>query len=248
MITSPLARKLSAHLPLRTGDINFLDEMATHRTRQVRSGVDLVSTGDRPGYVFVILDGWAMRYKMLRDGRRQIVAFLVPGDLCDPYCYLLHRQDHNIGAMTNLQVGEITRQMMENMVLSRPEIAKALWVHGLVAASIQREWCVNIGKRVAFERLSHLLCELFHRLSIVGLVSENHCALPITQYDLADATGLTSIHVNRTLQELRRLGLIELRRRQLLIPDLDRLQDAAEFDPSYLHPLPADPMAAARGT
>jgi CRP-like cAMP-binding protein len=203
--------------------------------------------GERPIHVFAILEGWAMRYKMLRDGRRQIVAFLIPGDLCDPFCFLLHRQDHSIGAMTELHIGEITRDVMEEMVISRPDIAKAMWVSALVAASIQREWCVNIGKRIAFERLSHLLCELFHRLSHVGLVSGNQCALPITQYDLADATGLTAIHVNRTLQELRRLGLIELRRRQLIIPDLDRLQQVAEFDPAYLHPSPNEqPMMALR--
>lgn len=238
---SPLARKLTAHLPLRGSDLDFINDIAGKRTRRIHAGADLVSMGERPIQVFAILEGWAMRYKMLRDGRRQIVAFLIPGDLCDPFCFLLHRQDHSIAAMTDLHVGEISRDIMEALVLSRPELAKAMWVNALVAASIQREWCVNIGKRIAFERLSHLLCELFHRLSAVGLVTGNSCTLPLTQYDLADATGLTAIHVNRTLQELRRLGLIELRRRQLIIPDLERLQQAAEFDPAYLHPAPSEP-------
>lgn len=245
MNDSPLVRKLTTHLPMRSSDLLFIQEISNRRTRRVAAGADLIVTGERPVHVFVILEGWAMRYKMLRDGRRQIVAFLVPGDLCDPFCFLLHRQDHNIGAMTDLHIGEITREVMEDMVISRPEIAKAMWVSALVAASIQREWCVNIGKRIAFERLSHLLCELFHRLSHVGLATGNQCALPITQYDLADATGLTAIHVNRTLQELRRLGLIELRRRQLIIPDLDQLQQVAEFDPAYLHPAPTEPPAMA---
>lgn len=245
MNDSPLARKLALHLPMRSSDLLFIHEISSRRTRRIRAGVDLVSTGERPVHVFAVLEGWAVRYKMLRDGRRQIVAFLIPGDLCDPFCFLLHRQDHSIGAMTELHVGEISRDVMEEMVISRPEIAKAMWVNALVAASIQREWCVNIGKRIAFERLSHLLCELFHRLSHVGLVSGNQCALPITQYDLADATGLTAIHVNRTLQELRRLGLIELRRRQLIIPDLNRLQQVAEFDPAYLHPAPSEPAVMA---
>ena len=182
-----------------------------------------------------MVDGWACRYKTLPDGRRQIVAFFVPGDICDLNVYILSQMDHSLGAITRLSVADIGRDEMDALAGSSPRITQALWWESLVQASIQREWTLNIGQRTAYERIAHLLVELFLRLRSVGMTQGDSCDFPLTQTDLADATGLTSVHVNRTLQELRRNGLVVLERKRLTIPELQKLKDAAMFNANYLH-------------
>jgi CRP-like cAMP-binding protein len=182
-----------------------------------------------------MVDGWACRYKTLPDGRRQIVAFFVPGDFCDLNVYILKEMDHNVGAVTRLAVANISRDDMDALTTDYPRITQALWWEELVNTAIQREWTLNIGQRTAYERIGHLLVELFLRLKSVRLTQGDSCDFPLTQTDIADATGLTAVHVNRTLQELRRDGLIELERRRLRIPQLQRLMDASMFNPNYLH-------------
>lgn len=204
-------------------------------------GTDIVAEGKTLTTMFVIVDGWAVRYKTLPDGRRQILSFLMTGDLCDPFCFLLHRADHSVAAITDVAVTRISRAAMEELVLDHPGIAKAMWVNALVTASIQREWCLSIGQRSAFERLSHLFCEIYCRLEVVGLAMGGRCPFPVNQYDLADATGLTPVHINRVLQDLRKRGLIQFQRPDLFIPDLERLKAIALFDAGYLHPRARDP-------
>lgn len=196
---------------------------------------DLIREGEKPRFVHLMVDGWACRYKALPDGRRQIVAFFVPGDFCDLNVYVLKEMDHSIGAITRLSVADISRDEMDELTSNHPRITQALWWEELVTNSIQREWTLNIGQRTAYERIAHLLVELFLRLRSVKLTNGDSCDFPITQTDIADATGLTAVHVNRTLQELRRDGLIILERKRLRIPDLKRLKDAAMFNTNYLH-------------
>jgi CRP-like cAMP-binding protein len=182
-----------------------------------------------------MLDGWACRYNTLPDGRRQIVAFFVPGDFCDLNVYILKQMDHSIGAITRLAVADISRDEMDYLTTNHPRITQALWWESLVQQAIQREWTLNLGQRSAYERIGHLLVEVYLRLKTVGLTWNGTCDFPLTQVDIADATGLTPVHVNRTLQELRRDELIELERKQLNIPDLHRLMDVAMFNANYLH-------------
>jgi CRP-like cAMP-binding protein len=182
-----------------------------------------------------MLDGWACRYKQLPDGKRQIVSLFVPGDFCDVNVYILRSMDHSIGAITRLKVAMITPDEMNALTATRPRITQALWWHELVTSAIQREWTLNLGQRSAYERLAHLLIELYMRLNTVGRAQHGRCDFPLTQNDLADATGLTAVHVNRTLQELRRDGLIELDRKQLQILDLERMVDVSMFNANYLH-------------
>jgi CRP-like cAMP-binding protein len=132
-------------------------------------------------------------------------------------------------------LAEISEAAIRDVTLQYPRIAEALWWEMLVTAAIQREWTVSLGQRLATERLGHLFCELFLRLRAVGMTSETSCEFPITQADLGDAMGLSTVHINRTLKELRAAGLIRLRGRQLTIPDFPALQAASLFDPSYLH-------------
>lgn len=229
-----VASKLEAFTKLSANDRAALVE-ATRNSRFVEPRRDLISEGDKPRYVHLVLDGWACRYKTLPDGKRQIVSLFVPGDFCDINVTILKTVDHSIGAITRLKVAMISPDEMNALIEDRPRITHALWWHELVTSAIQREWTLNIGQRSAYERLAHLLVELYLRLETVGRANDGRCDFPLTQNDLADATGLTSVHVNRTLQELRRDGLIELERKQLRILDMERLKDVAMFNANYLH-------------
>lgn len=195
----------------------------------------MIREGDKPRAVNLLVEGWACRYRQLPDGRRQIVSFFIPGDLCDANVFILREMDHSIGAITRIKIAEISPDEFEHLMSESVRITKALWWHELVEAGIQREWTTNVGQRTAYERIAHLLCELFVRLQSVGLVRDESCDFPLTQVDIADATGLTAVHVNRTLQELRKNQLVELHQRTLTIPDLERLQDVAMFNSNYLH-------------
>jgi len=229
-----VASKLEAFTKLSSDDRAALAN-ASRNTRYVDARRDVVAEGDKPRHVHLVLDGWACRYKTLPDGKRQIVALFVPGDFCDVNVYILKHMDHSIGAITRLKVAMITPDEMSALTAERPRVTQALWWHELVTAAIQREWTLNVGQRSAYERLAHLLVELYLRLQAVGRAHDGRCDFPLTQNDLADATGLTAVHVNRTLQELRRDGLIELERKQLQIIDLQRLMDVAMFNANYLH-------------
>ena len=230
-----LALRLQAFTRLSQDDLAAIDQLAKRGLRDIGARRDLLQEGDPPRVVNLILDGWASRYKTLPDGRRQIVGLFLPGDLCDMNVYLLKQMDHNIGAITALRVAEITREDFERLLARHPRLAEALFWNELVTVAIQREWTLNLGQRSAYERIAHLLCETFLRLRTVGLTSDSMCPFPLTQLDIADASGLTAVHVNRTLQELRRDRLIELQSRILTIPDLEALKSAALFNDNYLH-------------
>ena len=234
-MTNPLALRLNEFARLSVADVAAIDAASSKRVRRLRPHDDLIREGEPPRALFTVLSGWAARYKTLEDGRRQIVAFFLPGDLCDLNIYILKEMDHSIAALTQASIAEITREEFEAVIERCPRIAQGLWWQSLVNSAIQREWAVNLGQRSAYERLAHVLCELFIRLRSVRMVRGDRCDFPLTQNDLADATGLTPVHVNRTLQELRRANLIVLQRRELVVPDLDALMRAGLFNANYLH-------------
>jgi CRP-like cAMP-binding protein len=230
-----LSLSLQAYTKLSQSDTAAFERLARKGTRQVAARRDLIREGDKPRSVFLIQDGWACRYKQLPDGRRQVVSFFVPGDICDLNVYILKQMDHTIGAISPIKVVEIAREDFEALMADHPRIAQALFWNELVTVSIQREWTLNLGQRTAYERIAHLLLEMFLRLQAVGLADGNSCDFPPTQNDIADATGLTAVHVNRTLQELRRDGLVELHSRTLTLPDIPALKAVAMFNDNYLH-------------
>jgi CRP-like cAMP-binding protein len=232
---NPLTCKLEQYTRMSADNRAALDELANSRPRRLLARDDIVREGERPEDMNLLLTGWACRYKTLEDGRRQITSFFLPGDVCDLNVFYLRRMDHSIGAMTAVTYAEIPRATYERVINRNPRILQALTWDTLVTMAIQREWTVNIGQRSAYERIGHLFCEIFHRLRGVGLTNGDSCELPFTQIDLADATGLTPVHVNRTLQELRANGLIRLDRRTLTLPDLAALKRESLFDPTYLH-------------
>lgn len=229
-----MASKLEAFTKLSDDDRSALARISKN-VRVVEARRDLICEGERPRYAHLMLDGWACRYKTLPDGKRQIVSFFVPGDFCDVNVHVLKQMDHSIGAITRIRVATITPDEMRAILAERPRIIEALSWNEQVDVSTQREWTLNVGQRSAYERLAHLLVELYLRLKTVGRVSNGCCDFPLTQSDLAEATGLTAVHVNRTLQQLRHDRLIELERRQLRILHLERLKEAAAFNANYLH-------------
>lgn len=234
-MTSPLVRNLQNYVRFTAGEVAKLDRLVSARRIQLGPRMEIMAEGDRPRHVHVILDGWACRYRELSDGRRQIVAFCLPGDLCDDRVLALQRMDHSLGSLTDVALGQVSPAALENLCAAHPRIARAVAWSSQVQASLQREWTVNLGQRDAVGRVAHLLCEIHLRLRLVGLAGPEGCEMPLTQAELGDATGLSTVHVNRVLQELRAARLIVLKDRALTIPNLAALHEAARFDGAYLH-------------
>ncbi|TAI63811.1 Crp/Fnr family transcriptional regulator [Bradyrhizobium sp. Leo170] len=232
---SPLVRKLEQFVRLSSADRACLTRAASERLRKFGPRVDIVREGERPKDVQLVVAGWACRYKQLEDGRRQVVSFFLPGDSCDLNVFILREMDHSIGSITDCTIADLSRDFFEEISVGYPRIVTALWWESLVDAAIQREWTLNLGQRTALERMAHLLCELFFRLRLAGLTNGDGCDFPLTQADLADASGLSKVHVNRTLQELRSANLIVLKGKTLVVPDLRRLMNAGLFNANYLH-------------
>lgn len=230
-----LRHKLERYVRLSGEDRTAVSELSGQNVRTIRARREIVREGEKPMFVNLVLEGWAIRHKMLEDGRRQIMAFLLPGDLCDLNASILREMDHSIGALTEVTVAQIPHETVEEVQKSRPRLAQALTWEMLVQAAIQREWAVNLGQRSAIERISHLICELYARLDAVELCNNGHCHIPLTQTDLSEATGITPVHVNRTLQELRAMGLIEWKGREVEVPDMRALKELAMFNDNYLH-------------
>jgi CRP-like cAMP-binding protein len=228
-----LSRKLLNFGHLDQADLALLDAVVG-KTRTVQPYVDLIAEGDKPGDVHLVLRGFACRYKILQDGRRQIMAYLVPGDLCDLHVYLLDHMDHSVGTLAECQVVDVSRSSIQQL-LGRPAIARAMLMGTMVDEGTLREWLVNIGQRQAEPRVAHLLCELLARLRSVGLVSDDRYTLPLTQVELADTMGVTPVHMNRVLQSLRRKSLISLEGDQLTVLNAKGLEQEAGWNPNYLH-------------
>lgn len=233
--SNALTRRLEEFTDLTDGDRAELARISCHATHSIPARRDLIREGDAPRCVYLIVAGWACHYRTLPDGRLQIVNFAIPGDLCDLNLFILDRMDHAIGALTELRVAEIGHEVLRNIFTNYPNITTALLWQELVSKSVHREWILNVGQRVALERIAHLCCEMFLRLESVGLTDGFSCQFPLTQKDIADATGLTPVHVNRTIQKMRKSGLIILEGKNLIIPDMVALQDAGLFNPAYLH-------------
>lgn len=228
-----LIRKLEAFAPLPEADRLLLDDVVG-TSREVKAHTDLVREGDTPEHIQLILEGFACRYKLLADGKRHIMAYLIPGDFCDLHVFILKAMDHTIATLSPCRVVPIPRARILEL-MERPAIARALWWCSLVDEATLREWLVNIGARSPEHRIAHLLCELLLRLQTVGLATDGSYELPITQAELGDTMGLTNVHVNRVLQRLRAEGLITLGQGTLTILDVPRLKAFSGFNPNYLH-------------
>jgi CRP-like cAMP-binding protein len=226
--------KLSGHAPLAVEDVRLLTA-ACQNQRTFPPRRDLIREGDRPGPVFVILEGWACRYKLLPEGTRQITSFLMPGDCCDLHASVLNYMEHSIATLTAARIAMVPRGIMENLIETRPAITRAFWWTQLVDEDTLRAWIVSMGRRNSVQRVAHLMCELYVRARNIKLTDGTNFELPLTQMVIGDALGLTPIHVNRVLRKLRLSGVMSLSGGNLVIADITKLATVAGFDDNYLH-------------
>lgn len=206
-----------------------------YRLRRLDAGSHLVREGQPPVNCSVLVDGFAYRHKTTGSGGRQIMAVCIPGDAIDLQNIFLNISDHSVQMLTTGTVADIAREHLQALMLAHPGIGETLIRFTLVEASILREWVVNVGRRDARERIAHILCEFAVRLESRGLADRGAFELPMTQEQLADATGLTAVHVNRVLKGLEADGLIVRQRRHIEFPNWRALQGVGDFSRQYLH-------------
>ena len=229
-----MIRKFGRRAALSDEDRDALRALP-YRTLMVEPSKYIVREGASSDHSSLIVSGFAYRHKIHTDGGRQIVSFHISGDFVDLEGALLKVADHNVQALTRCQLAQIPSAALRAMLGSRPQVALAMWIDTLIDASVFREWVLNVGRRDARERIAHIFCELARRLELAGLGSKDGYELPMTQEQLADATGLTAVHVNRTLKAMHDDGLIRRERRFIFIPDWERLREVAGFSELYLH-------------
>src|SRR5829696_6564425 len=203
--------------------------------RNLKADQDIVRDHDRPSQCCLILEGFACRYKVIEGGKRQIFSFHIPGDIPDLQSIHLDIMDHSLGTVVASKVAFIPHETVRAFIRAHPRIGDFFWRDTLIDAAIFREWMAGLGRREAYARIAHLFCELYTKFSAVGLVNGHAFGMPLTQAELGDALGLSTVHVNRTLQELRHNGLIKTQGGRVTIEDWDGLRAAGEFDPTYLH-------------
>ena len=232
--TTPLIHKLESILVLSEDEKDVLRKLSgTIKTVGPRQ--DLVREGDRPAECCLILEGFAYRDKLTDEGKRQIFSFHIPGDIPDLQSLHLDVMDHSLSALCATKALFIPHETVRDLTRRCPRLGDAFWRDTLIDGAVFREWILNLGRREAYGRMAHLLCELYVRLKAVGLTNGDAYAFPITQAEFGDALGLSTVHVNRTLQDLRGEGLITLQAGSVTVPDWGRLRGTAEFDPTYLH-------------
>lgn len=244
---------MTPHVTLKLrgfGDLNsdadaWLAGQVKRNVRSLPPRVDLLRQGEGTGPLHVLLEGWAIRYKTLEDGRRQILSVLIPGDIFDINGHLAKSMDHSIATLTPARLAVLDDDFLDTARARYPDLEKLLWCDMHVSSAIQRERSTSLGQRTARERMAHILCELFRRQRSVELARGRSCAFYLTQTELAEALGMTPVYVNRTLQDLRRDGLIQLEQKCLTVLDLPRLEATALFDSGYLKICDADGGAGA---
>jgi CRP-like cAMP-binding protein len=232
-LLTPLFLNLGQHDILSKSEKALLNETVVD-TSEFAAGSDIVSVGSRPNHSSLLLDGFAGRYKMLADGGRQITALHVAGDFVDLHAFLLKTMDHGIIALSRCRVGFAKHTDLKSITEKAPHLARLLWLDTLVDGAIHREWIVAMGRRSKKSHLANLICELFVRLEGVERTSGASFHFPLSQSEMADVLGLSSVHMNRVIQSLRREGLISWINHTITILDWDKIRDLAEFDPTYL--------------
>ena len=183
----------------------------------------------------LLLDGWAARTKDLRDGGRQISELAFAGDFTDLHGFTLKRLDHNIATITPCRFAVAPHDRVQATLERHPHLARLYWMMTNIDGSIHREWTVSLGRRTAQSRMAHLFCEILERLKVVGLADNDSYDFPLTQQEFGECLGLTAVHINRTLQALRRQGLVQVENKRVNILDVPGMKSLGEFDPDYLY-------------
>ena len=226
--------KLRARDNISADEEQEIRSLVSHTIR-VRSDQTFIRHGQELKESMLLLDGWMGRAKDLPSGQRQIAELHVAGDFVDLHGFTLKRLDHDLITLSDCVVAVVPHERLKAMTENFPHLTRMYWFMTNLDAAVHREWTLSLGRRTAISRMAHLFCEMLVKLEIVGLASGNSYDFPMTQIELSEALGLTAVHVNRTLQELRRMRLIEAGNRRLTILDIEALKGVAEFDPSYLY-------------
>lgn len=229
-----LLLNLGSHDVVTPEEQAALREIITESAR-FETGDDIVVQGSRPSYSTLMLEGISARYKILENGSRQITALHVAGDFVDLHAFMLKTMDHGILAMSPCRVGFARHPDLKTITETKPHLARLLWLDTLVDGAIHREWIVAMGRRSKRSHLAHLVCELYTRLKVVGLVEGASFRLALSQSEMADVLGLSVVHLNKTLQLLRKEGVFRWENRMVEVLDWDRLKQIAEFDDTYLN-------------
>ncbi len=232
-VTNPLIRKLGGIIPLSEIERAALEALPMQVTT-LKTDQDITREGDRPSRCCLILEGFACSYKITVEGKRQILAYHIPGGMPDLQTLYLNALDYSVSTITPCRIGFIQHATLKDLYASCPRITVAFWQKALLDGAVFREWMINNGRREAKSGMAHLLCEMVVRLRAVGLGEDHSTGLPITQSEFADALGLTPAHVNRMLQELRAEGLISPKENVLSVLNWDGLKEVGDFDPAYL--------------
>src|SRR5271156_5156757 len=230
----PLIMKLEHFLPLPDQDKEWLNSLVL-RSHEFPAHSDIIREGEMLAGVFVVIAGHACRYKILPDGSRQILDFMFPGDKTELHSLLLKATDHGIFTLGPTTIARIDRDRLIAEMIDHPHVAVALWWNALQRGAILRERITAIGRRDAYARVAHLLCEMFERLRLVGETAYHRYMMPVTKAELGDALGISEVYANRMLRRMQSERLIVYDHRILRIPDLEALKRAAEFDARYLH-------------
>ena len=234
-MANPLTLKLEQFTRLDAVDRQRLDQLLTHKQKTFKPGEVMIPEGKHVGEIHLVLSGLAVRSKQMPDGGRQIMAFLVPGDLCDAEVFVLEAMDHDISAVSETTCAVIPSRVIEDLLTESSTLTRCLWWSTMTDSAVLRERIIDHGRRDARERLAHLFYEMLIRFRIVLETSDNTYPFPPTQEELADATGMTPVHLNRVVQQLRTDGLIEWKDKMLTVLDPPRLRKVAGFHASYLH-------------
>jgi len=229
-----LIRRLTVSTPLDAADLEAIARLPMI-VKDLPAQAAIVREGERPSQCCLLIEGFACRSKTTDVGKRQILSIHIPGDIPDLQSLHLHVMDHDFTTLSVCKLGYIAHEVLRKITRERPLIAEALWRETLIDAAVFRECIVNVGRRPATSRMAHFLAEIGRRLEAIGLANADQFELPMTQIDMADALGLSPVHVNRVIQELRRSGVLELRKHAVSIRDLPRLMQIADFDDLYLH-------------
>jgi CRP-like cAMP-binding protein len=230
---SSLVRKLERYHALNAPERQSIERLPVN-VKNIRRGQDIVREGDRCDFVCMIMEGFAFRYSTLESGKRQILAFCVPGDIPDLQSMSLDKMDHSLGTLRPCTVAEIPHKAIRDLFEDQPRLAEVLWRETLIDAAAFRKWLMSVGRRSAVACVAHMICEFVTRMEAIGRSDGVTCEFPMTQTDLADAAALSLVHVNRSLRELRELRLVTILGNSLTIHDWEGLKQHAEFDPSYL--------------
>jgi CRP-like cAMP-binding protein len=230
---SSLVGKLDRYHTLDAAEQRAIERLPI-TIRNTRRGQDIIREGDNCNFSCMIMEGFVYRYSMVESGKRQIMAFCLPGDIPDLQSMALDKMDHSLGTLRPCKVAEIPHKAIRDLFEEQPRLAEVLWRETLIDAAAFRKWLMSVGRRSAVACIAHIVCEFVTRMKAIGRSDGTTCEFPMTQTDLGDAAAISLVHVNRSLRELRESRLVTVFKDSLKIHDWEGLKQLAEFDPSYL--------------